>query len=268
MNPNNKTQKWRNKFKAKCIDAMGGKCQICGYNRCNRALDFHHIDKKAKDFGISLLLQGNASIENTFNELKKCVLLCSNCHREVHDNLIDCNVSNNLNEEEFNRIFKNPFNINWSNYNLEQMLKEKSLLEMQNIIICPMRVLKEKITELNLWMFYKNNKYKNNKYKKEILKLTKDEFNTMINNGITIEQISIKYNISINTLKIILKKLGIIQTLSKIEISKEELEKLVKEKPFTQIGKMFGVSDNAIRKRCKSLEVTIPKFKIGHWLKK
>jgi hypothetical protein len=38
---------------------------------------------------------------------------------------------------------------------------------------------------------------------------------------------------------------------NKFEISKEELEKLIKEKPFTQIGKMFGVTDNAIRKKCK-----------------
>lgn len=54
----------------------------------------------------------------------------------------------------------------------------------------------------------------------------------------------------------------------KFEITKDELEKLVMEKPFTQIGKMFGVSDNAIRKRCKSLGIIIPKFEVGHWLKK
>jgi hypothetical protein len=58
------------------------------------------------------------------------------------------------------------------------------------------------------------------------------------------------------------------QSQRKFEITKEELEKLVREKPFTQIGKMFGVSDNAIRKRCKLLGIVIPKFEVGHWIKK
>lgn len=40
----------------------------------------------------------------------------------------------------------------------------------------------------------------------------------------------------------------------KFEVTKEELEKLIAEKPMTHIGKMFGVSDNAIRKRMKTLQ--------------
>jgi len=51
-------------------------------------------------------------------------------------------------------------------------------------------------------------------------------------------------------------------------VSKEELEKLVSEKPFTQIGKQFGVSDNAVRKRCKKLGIEIPKNGAGYWAKK
>lgn len=48
----------------------------------------------------------------------------------------------------------------------------------------------------------------------------------------------------------------------KFEVSKEELEKLVSQYPMTTIGKMFGVSDNAIRKRCKKLDVDFKKKKI------
>lgn len=51
----------------------------------------------------------------------------------------------------------------------------------------------------------------------------------------------------------------------KYTISKEELQLLVDTKPFTTIGKMFGVSDNAIRKRCKTLGVVIPKREPGYW---
>jgi len=54
----------------------------------------------------------------------------------------------------------------------------------------------------------------------------------------------------------------------KFEITKEELEKLVLTHPFTEIAKMFGVCDHSIRKRCKLLNVKIPTFPRGHWIKK
>ena len=51
----------------------------------------------------------------------------------------------------------------------------------------------------------------------------------------------------------------------KFEVSKEELEKLIKEKSFTEIGKMFGVTDNTIRKRCKKLGIEYKKVGVGYW---
>lgn len=53
----------------------------------------------------------------------------------------------------------------------------------------------------------------------------------------------------------------------KFEVSKEDLEKLVNEKPMTEIGKMFGVSDNAVKKRCKKLGIEL-KPMLGYWTKK
>ena len=50
----------------------------------------------------------------------------------------------------------------------------------------------------------------------------------------------------------------------KFEVSKEELESLIKEKPMTEIGKMFGVSDNAIKKRCKKLGIELKPMR-GYW---
>lgn len=50
----------------------------------------------------------------------------------------------------------------------------------------------------------------------------------------------------------------------KFEISKEELENLIKNYPMTTIGKMLGVSDNAIRKRCKNLDINFKKRDRGH----
>ena len=44
---------WRKRNKERMIKCMGGKCQICGYNKCNEALEFHHLDELLKIFGIA-----------------------------------------------------------------------------------------------------------------------------------------------------------------------------------------------------------------------
>lgn len=71
-------KKWRLLVKRKAIDYKGGKCQICGYDKCVRSLDFHHVDPTKKDFAISEFK--NRKIEKLKDELDKCILLCSNCH--------------------------------------------------------------------------------------------------------------------------------------------------------------------------------------------
>ena len=66
------------------LEYKGSKCAICGYNKCNSALEFHHLDTSKKDFCISdrnLILDWNLIKE----ELDKCILVCSNCHREIHE---------------------------------------------------------------------------------------------------------------------------------------------------------------------------------------
>jgi hypothetical protein len=69
--------------KMKAIEYKGGKCQICGYNKCHGALEFHHRDPSEKDFTIAKICA--RKWEFLKQELDKCDLLCSNCHREVHE---------------------------------------------------------------------------------------------------------------------------------------------------------------------------------------
>lgn len=80
------TRDYRNGVKLKMIEYKGGKCQVCGYNRCLWALDFHHLDPASKSFNIS---GGTKSFESLREELDKCILVCSNCHREIHAGFID-----------------------------------------------------------------------------------------------------------------------------------------------------------------------------------
>ncbi len=77
-------KKFRKNRKQKCVDYKGGKCENCGYNKCLRSLDFHHLDPNEKDFNISRSIK---SWEKTKIELDKCILLCRNCHGEIHDKL-------------------------------------------------------------------------------------------------------------------------------------------------------------------------------------
>ena len=86
-------KKWRQNTKNRFIQAMGGCCQICGYNRCNDALDLHHLNPKQKEFSFGKIIANPTSWSKIIIELRKCVLLCSNCHREVHDNITDIPIS-------------------------------------------------------------------------------------------------------------------------------------------------------------------------------
>jgi len=62
-------------------------CACCGYNKCKWALEFHHKDESQKDLEINVLCNDGYSIERIKDELRKCVLLCANCHREVHEEI-------------------------------------------------------------------------------------------------------------------------------------------------------------------------------------
>ena len=75
-------QKRRYIIKEKAVAYKGGKCVKCGYNKYFGALEFHHVDG-SKDFGIGA--KGyTRSWEKVMKELDKCILVCSNCHKEIH----------------------------------------------------------------------------------------------------------------------------------------------------------------------------------------
>lgn len=70
------------KRKLKCIEILGGKCQRCGYDKCIDAFDFHHKNPMEKDDTIKNLWGKTWPV--ILKEIEKCILLCSNCHRELH----------------------------------------------------------------------------------------------------------------------------------------------------------------------------------------
>lgn len=64
------------------VGLKGGCCLLCGYDKCTAALEFHHVDPSQKEFQINK--RWSMTNEAIKKEIDKCVLLCSNCHREVH----------------------------------------------------------------------------------------------------------------------------------------------------------------------------------------
>lgn len=77
----------RQRLKERLLYIMGGKCIFCYYNKCNSALEFHHLDPQEKDFTLST--NANIGFDKAKEEIKKCILVCANCHREIHANMLN-----------------------------------------------------------------------------------------------------------------------------------------------------------------------------------
>lgn len=70
------------------IAAAKTKCVACGYDKCKQALDLHHTNGDTKLFDVSQMASNRkVTVEMVIAEIKKCVVLCSNCHREYHAGL-------------------------------------------------------------------------------------------------------------------------------------------------------------------------------------
>lgn len=83
----NSSKTQRLKLKTKCVDYMGGSCSKCNYFKCLSALEFHHKDPSIKEDAVSFLIRMNRNFERLKLELDKCLLVCANCHREIHEEL-------------------------------------------------------------------------------------------------------------------------------------------------------------------------------------
>jgi len=73
----------RRRLRQTVVDYKGGKCQICGYDKYVGSFDLHHKGDSPKEFGLS-----SRGLTRSWSKIKKesdkCILLCANCHREVH----------------------------------------------------------------------------------------------------------------------------------------------------------------------------------------
>jgi len=207
----------RRASKIKAINYLGGKCKKCNYeiNDINFAAFEFHHSEDNKEMAIGTSL--NRKWEIIKKELDKCELLCSNCHRIIHSD--------------------------YDNTKIILLIKEKYLKDNFN--------LKQEIILENSKTIIGN--------KKEYVKIDDDKLKDMVKTE-SITKIATKFNISTDAVRKICENKNI--TIPKkhflfvrFNVSKDDLENLITKFPMTKIGKMYGVSDNAIRKRCNKLEI-------------
>lgn len=200
----NSKQYWRKIIKHRSIEALGGKCIICGNTFDDCCYDFHHIDSSQKDFAISSInTNGARTWLQIRDELRKCALLCANCHRKYHNGLVNFDTTKNY----FNDAF-----YDWDWCNARAFNINKGIPLNTSNTKCPL-CNKEKSPRSNLCA--------------DCAQIHKHKF----------------------------------------EIGRDELKELIYNLPFAQIGKMFGVSDKAICKRCISYGLPYRKTDIKNYSK-
>lgn len=119
MNKSEQVTRCLQRRKQELISLFDSKCCLCGFNQFQEALEFHHVFPHLKEFNLS---GGSArSLEKQLEEAKKCILVCSNCHRGIHAGKLE--VPDNW--ETF-------YNINHA----RQLLEEKNTVKKYYCIIC------------------------------------------------------------------------------------------------------------------------------------
>ena len=160
---NTRVKQWRKRTKERMIDAMGGECQCCGYKTSSRALSFHHLDPTQKDIAFSDVRANPKSWPKIVEELKKCILLCHNCHMEIHDGMREVPKEFATFDETFNDFSKileyntcpvynintkpitqrfcshkcastNRRKVNWDSIDLLKLMKEHSINELEEML--------------------------------------------------------------------------------------------------------------------------------------
>jgi hypothetical protein len=224
-------KKWRDKTKKIIVEAFGGGCGICGYSKCNAALDLHHLDPSTKEFNISRVMARPVSWGKIVKEIRKCVLLCSRCHTEVHMGVAKLPKTIQTFDENFAEI-------NRRNYNFSD--------------ICP--VCKGPKTHFTITCSKKCGGKRTNKidWEPHDVKKLYDEMGsfTKVGEHVGCSPFAVKKR---------LIKLGHIERICKVDWSKVDLNQLINvdKKSLCSIGRDLGVSDNAVRKRAKKMKLIV-----------
>lgn len=239
-------KEWRRRTKQRIVDAFGGKCTICSYDKCNEAFDLHHLNPLEKDFSFGKIRANPKNWSEITNELRKCILLCCRCHREVHAGIT--------------KIPDNyiKFNEDFSDYK-SLSLKDKTKSVLNNCPVCNIEKPVWRQTCSKQCGSKLVGRYDWDRY--DLKRLYIDE-------NKSISSIARIVGCSIMSVSKRLKVLGIYK--SKIQKiiwpDNQILAKMVKDISLEKIRKQIGCSHTGLRKYLKKNNITWEK--VGVWQKR
>lgn len=260
----------RLKIKIDCLNYKGGKCEICGYNKCSRALSFHHLDSSKKVFSISGA--HSRKWEDIVKELDKCRLICENCHMELHH-------KEEQEKREERKILANekrknlPELIKRKSYRLNSLTREASVKgkyptneEMVNLVWeFTSKELGEKIgvheSSVRMWCKFRNIPLPNAHYW-QLLKKDKIEEASKIKQKAFENWLG--FRTSENQMQLLQSNISTPRNFG-IYPTREELLNLIWKTPISTLCKNFGVSGNGLKKHCKKNNIPVPPR--GYWAK-
>lgn len=260
----NAVKAWRHRTKLRMVESMGGSCAVCGYNKCVEALELHHIDPLEKEFGFGKIMSNPIAWYRIVEEIRKCVLLCSNHHREIHSGIISLPGKHATFNEDFLQ-YKNYSDLNGKCF------------------ICGKETSSSNITCSKECAAKRS----------RTVEWDKIDLKAMLESNMTLSQIADKFNISPSAVSKRIRKFSpelsnminrtwarnnVFCSICKTKITsdsksglcsvcynfskrkverptKEQLEEEIKNSSWLALGKKYGVSDNAIRKWAKSYDI-------------
>lgn len=196
--------RWAKRYRA--VQELGGKCVKCGETNIFK-LDFHHKDPNEKEFGISQLSQ-HATWDTLKKEIDKCILLCSNCHVEYHMEEIEKMYNENFEDikeksKEIHLIFKSKLD---DEHIYDMLKKGLSLNFISQSLKKDVSTIRDVAIRLevihNEKLFKRIEEYNDTK-----LKITNDDLLKLYNEGKSVKDIALMYNMSKSTLFPRIKKL-------------------------------------------------------------
>jgi hypothetical protein len=174
-----KVKTWRKRTKDRVIESLGGKCVCCGYNKCMASLALHHINPNEKEDTLGHLMSDIRSWSKIIVEVRKCILLCQNCHGEVHAGVTNIPegaprfneefANYKLHDEEIDscpvcKKEKPIYNItcsrscaakttnkmDWDSINLVELLKTESENSLANLLNCSRDSIRKRLRKLGI----------------------------------------------------------------------------------------------------------------------
>jgi len=181
---------------------FSGKCQICGYDRTIKALCFHHVYPQDKEFMISQCW--HYSWKRLIKELEKCVMICSNCHDEIHDNLIPIEKIESIHKLNKDKLV----NLTSDKYELYVKLKKENYIKSKEkfCFICKKKFVGSKNRK---YCSYECLHFSQRRVVRPSMETLKNE----IDEGIPWSRLGEKYKVSDNAIRKWAMVYGLIKTL-------------------------------------------------------